>query len=62
MSRTVINLNDELMKKAMRLTGLKKKVDVINKALEEFVELPPDHIRWVVKWWRQKKALEKGLK
>ncbi len=60
MSRTTIDLNDELMEKAKRLTGLKKKVDVINKALEEFVELPRDHIRWVVKSWRQRKASQKG--
>ena len=37
MARTVINLNDHLLKKAQRLTGLKKKVDVVNLALERLV-------------------------
>lgn len=37
MARTVINLNDRLLKKAQRLTGLKKKVDVVNLALERLV-------------------------
>ena len=37
MARTVINLNDRLLKKAQRLTGLKKKVDVVNLALEQLV-------------------------
>lgn len=37
MARTVVNLNDHLLKKAQRLTGLKKKVDVVNLALEQLV-------------------------
>jgi len=37
MARTVINLNDRLFKRAQRLTGLKKKVDVVNLALERLV-------------------------
>ncbi len=37
MARTVINLNDHLLKKAQKLTGLKKKVDVVNLALERLV-------------------------
>ncbi len=37
MARTVVNLNDRLLKKAQRLTGLKKKVDVVNHALERLV-------------------------
>lgn len=37
MARTVVNLNDRLFKKAQRLTGLKKKVDVVNLALERLV-------------------------
>lgn len=37
MARTVINLNDRLLKKAQQLTGLKKKVDVVNLALERLV-------------------------
>lgn len=38
MSRTVIDVDDKLMKQAQKLSGLKKKVDVINLALEELVE------------------------
>lgn len=37
MARTVVNLNDRLLKRAQRLTGLKKKVDVVNHALERLV-------------------------
>lgn len=37
MGRTVVNLNDQLFKRAQRLTGLKKKVDVVNLALERLV-------------------------
>ena len=37
MARTVINLNDRLLRKAQRLTGLKKKVAVVNLALERLV-------------------------
>jgi Arc/MetJ family transcription regulator len=37
MARTVVNLNDRLFKRAQQLTGLKKKVDVVNLALERLV-------------------------
>lgn len=37
MSRTVIDLNDELLEKAGKLSGLKKKVDIVNLALDNFV-------------------------
>lgn len=37
MARTLINLNDRLLRKAQRLTGLKKKVDLVNLALERLV-------------------------
>lgn len=37
MSRTVIDKND-LLKKAQRLTGMSKKVDVVNYALKRLVE------------------------
>jgi Arc/MetJ family transcription regulator len=32
-----VDLDDALVKKAKALTGLKKKVDVVNRALEELV-------------------------
>ncbi len=37
MARTVVNLNDRLLRKAQQLTGLKKKVEVVNLALERLV-------------------------
>jgi Arc/MetJ family transcription regulator len=38
MARTVINLDDKLVKEAMRLTGLKRKVDVVNQGLKALVK------------------------
>ncbi len=35
MSRTVVNLRDGLLRRAQRLTGVKKKVEIVNLALEE---------------------------
>lgn len=37
MSRTVIDLDDELVRRARALTGIKTKVDVVNLALEDLV-------------------------
>lgn len=37
MSRTVVNLRDALAKKAGHLSGLKKKVQVVDFVLEDFV-------------------------
>ncbi len=37
MSRTVVDLDDALVKKAGRLTGLTKKVEIVNLALGELV-------------------------
>lgn len=38
MARTVINLRDDLIQQARRLTGLKRKVDIVNQALALLVE------------------------
>jgi Arc/MetJ family transcription regulator len=38
MSRTVIDIENDLLKKAQRLTGMTKKVDVVNYALKRLVE------------------------
>lgn len=38
MSRTVIDIEDAILKKAQRLTGMSKKVDVVNYALKRLVE------------------------
>ncbi len=36
--RTVVNLNDNLVERARRLTGLKRKVDIVNEALRALVD------------------------
>lgn len=38
MARTVLNIDEEAFEKARRLTGLRKKVDVVNYALRRLVE------------------------
>jgi Arc/MetJ family transcription regulator len=38
MSRTVIDIEDDVLRKAQRLTGISKKVDVVNYALKWLVE------------------------
>ncbi len=38
MSRTVIDIENDLLRKAQRLTGMSKKVDVVNYALKRLVE------------------------
>lgn len=38
MARTVVNLDEKLLRKAMRLSGLKKKVRLVNWGLQVLVE------------------------
>lgn len=38
MSRTVIDIEDDVLEKAQKLTGIQKKVDVVNLALKKLVE------------------------
>jgi Arc/MetJ family transcription regulator len=38
MVRTVVNIDEDSLRKASRLTGLRKKVDVVNYALKQLVE------------------------
>lgn len=38
MARTLIDIDEEIFAKAQRLTGLRKKVDVVNYALRKLVE------------------------
>ena len=38
MSRTVVDLRDDLVRKAQKLTGLTKKVEIVNLALERLVK------------------------
>ena len=38
MSRTVIDIEDGILRKAQRLTGIKKKVDIVTFAIKRLVE------------------------
>lgn len=38
MSRTVVDLRDDLVRKAQKMTGLTKKVEIVNLALEHLVK------------------------
>lgn len=38
MARTVIDIDEEVLAQALRLSGLRKKVDVVNFALRKLVE------------------------
>lgn len=38
MSRTVVDLRDDLVRKAKKLTGLTKKVEIVNLALERLIQ------------------------
>jgi len=38
MSRTVIDIEDKLLKKAQKLTGINKKVEIVNYAIRRLVE------------------------
>lgn len=38
MSRTVVDIQDDILRKASKLTGIKKKVELVNFALKKLVE------------------------
>jgi len=38
MSRTIVDLRDDLVRKAKKLTGLTKKVEIVNLALEKLIQ------------------------
>jgi Arc/MetJ family transcription regulator len=38
MSRTVIDIQDDLLKKAQKITGISKKVEIVNYALKRLLE------------------------
>jgi len=55
MARTVVNLDDRLVDEARALTGLKRKVDIVNQALKVLVaqqrlERLFTHLRGRVRW------------
>ncbi len=65
MSRTVVNLDDDLVRKIREYTGLKKKVEVVNYAMAEVVRRKEVHKildlaragkikgKWHLKEWRK---------
>ena len=38
MSRTVIDIQDDLLRKAQKMTGISKKVEIVNYALKQLLE------------------------
>ena len=38
MARTLIDIEDDVLEKAQKMTGIKKKVDIVNYALKKLVE------------------------
>ena len=38
MSRTVIDIQDDLLRKAQKITGISKKVEIVNYALKQLLE------------------------
>jgi len=64
MSRTVIDIEDEILKKAQELTGITKKVDIVNHALRWFVKQKEIEeilqLRGKVKWEGNLEEMRKG--
>ncbi len=54
MSRTLVDLRDDLVRKAQKMTGLTKKVELVNYALERLIEQKEiekiSTLRGKVKW------------
>jgi len=64
-ARTVINLDDELVREAMRRAGLKRKVDVVNEALrvlvaQERVRSRFERVRGRVAWEGDPHQMRRG--
>jgi len=54
MSRTVIDIQDDLLRKAQKMTGINKKVEIVNYALKQLLEQKERErvleLRGKVKW------------
>lgn len=54
MSRTVIDIQDDLLRKAQKMTGINKKVEIVNYALKRLLEQKEAEqvleLRGKVKW------------
>ncbi len=66
MSRTVVNLQDDLVRKTERLTGVKKKVEIVNLVLGELVRRKEARrileLAGKVEWIGDLKEMRKGRK
>jgi len=64
MSRTVIDIEDDLLKRAQKLTGIRKKVDIVNYAIRRLVEQKEIEkileLRGKVKWEGNLERMRKG--
>ncbi|MEW6087350.1 MAG: type II toxin-antitoxin system VapB family antitoxin [bacterium] len=64
MSRTVIDVQDDLLIKAQKATGFKKKVDIVNYALKRLVEQKEIekifNLKGKVKWEGSIEEMRKG--
>jgi Arc/MetJ family transcription regulator len=64
MSRTVIDIENDVLKKAQKLTGIQKKVDIVNYALKKLVEQKEIEkileLKGKVKWEGDLKKLRAG--
>lgn len=64
MSRTVIDLEDDLVRKASKLTGLKKKVALVNFALARLIQQKEIEkilaLKGKIKWAGSLKAMRKN--
>lgn len=64
MSRTVIDIEDKLLKKAQKLTGISKKVEIVNYAIRKLVEQKEIEkildLKGKVKWEGNLEVMRKG--
>ncbi len=64
MSRTVIDIKDDVLDKARKLTGISKKVDIVNYALSRLVEQKNIEkllsLKGKVKWEGDLEEMRKG--
>jgi len=64
MSRTVIDVEDDMLAKAQKLTGIKKKVDIVNLAIKKLVEQKEIEkildLKGKIKWEGNLEEMRKG--
>ncbi|HHN65635.1 MAG TPA: type II toxin-antitoxin system VapB family antitoxin [Nitrospirae bacterium] len=64
MGRTVIDINDKILKRAQQLTGITKKVEIVNYALKRLVEQKEIEeileLRGKVRWEGNLEEMRKG--